>query len=111
MKKLQSPSEGGRSQLGTAKGILSRSELPVCAGPAMFGCCLADWLFQRRRQFAAWSADPWSAGLVPCAPHMPHLLWVEHLGWTWKLADTSLDLPEDSVAMLLFLLTLLSLGS
>lgn len=28
------------------------------------------------------------------------------LGWTWKLTGTSLDLHEDSVVRLLFLLTL-----
>lgn len=32
--------------------------------------------------------------------------WVELLGWMWKLTGTSLDLHEDSVVMLLFLLTL-----
>lgn len=51
----------------------------------------------------------WSAGA--CTPQMSHLLWVEVLRWTWKLTGILLDLHEDSVAMLLFLLTLLSLGS
>lgn len=110
LRKLQrNLSEGRSSQLGTATGILFRSELPVRVGPAMFRCCLVGWLFQRRSQFAAWSADPWSVGA--CVPPMPRLIWVELWGWTWKLTGTSLDLHEDAVAMLLFLLTLLSLGS
>ena len=52
-------------------------------------------------------------GLVPCAPCIPHLLhlWAELLGWVWKLTCISLDLHEDSVASLLFMLTLLSLSS
>lgn len=91
------------------KEILLRSELPVCMGLATFGSCLVDWLFQRRSHFTAWSADLWSAGA--CAPQLSHLLWVEVLGWTWKLTGILLDLCENSVAMLLFLLTLLSLGS
>lgn len=39
------------------KEILPRSELLVCVGLATFGSCLVDWLFQRRSQFIAWSAD------------------------------------------------------
>lgn len=39
--------------------------------------------------------------------HLTYLVpWVELWGRTWKLIGTSLDLCEDSVVMLLFLLTL-----
>lgn len=94
---LQSLSEGGRSPLGLTKG-----------NPTKKWVCLFVWVLPPLGA-ASWTDFFRGAVSLLCSWQIGVVLglgashrWMELLGWTWKLAGTSLDLHGDRVVMLLF---------
>lgn len=94
---------GGESQLGTAKGNLDKEQAACLCGSCHVWLLLSGLTFSKEESVCWWWADLWCPRTR--GPPMPCLLWMELSGWMWKLTDPSLDLREDSVAMLFFPLT------